>query len=143
MKIISFCNQKGGVGKTTSCINLGFALSLLKKRVLLIDFDFQGNLTSGLGIRENKKGIIEFLDQKLKIENVIKKRERIYIIPSSRELDFDFDTKKINFFLEELKRTNFDYILIDTPPSLGENSIFALSVSNSCIIPVQSEYFAL
>ncbi len=142
MKVISFCNQKGGVGKTTSCINLGHALSLLKKRVLLIDLDLQANLTSGLGLKNVKKGIFEILEGERK-ENCVIKRNNFYIIPSSRNYSFVFEKEKIERFYNIFRNSGFDYILIDTPPSLGDLSIFALSVSDYVLIPVQSEYFAL
>jgi len=142
LKVISFCNQKGGVGKTTSCINLGHALSILKKRVLLIDLDLQANLTSGLGLKNIKKGIFEILEGEEK-RNCILKRNNFYIIPSSRNYNFIFEKEKIEKFNNIFKNSGFDYILIDTPPSLGDLSIFALSVSDYALIPVQSEYFAL
>jgi len=142
LKVISFCNQKGGVGKTTSCINLGHALSILKKKVLLIDLDLQANLTSGLGLKNIKKGIFEILEGEEK-RNCIFKRNNFYIIPSSRNYNFVFEKEKIEKFNNIFKNSGFDYILIDTPPSLGDLSIFALSVSDYVFIPVQSEYFAL
>ncbi len=130
------------MGKTTSCINLGDALSILKKKVLLIDLDFQANLTSGLGFKNIKKGIFEILEGEEK-GNCILKRDNFYIIPSSRNYSLVFDKEKIDKFYEIFKDSDFEYILLDTPPSLGEPSLFALSVSDYVLIPVQSEYFAL
>jgi chromosome partitioning protein len=144
LKVITFSNQKGGVGKTTSCINLGFALSLYKKRVLLIDFDTQGNLTSGLGIDKNKKGIFDFLLSKEKLENVIIERARnLYIIPFSYNFSDSLHFDELSRKFKILKQKEFDFILIDTPPSLGILSVYALAFCDSVLIPVQAEYYSL
>ncbi|MEO0294714.1 MAG: ParA family protein [candidate division WOR-3 bacterium] len=143
MRIISLCNQKGGVGKTTTCINLGSALSLLKKKVLLIDFDIQANLTSGLGLKNFKKGIFEILNEGGKIEDIIIERNNLFILPSTGKDSLIFEKEKAKNFHKSLKSFDFDYVFIDTPPSLGDLSLFALSISDKVIIPVQSEYFAL
>ncbi|MEN3044007.1 MAG: ParA family protein [Candidatus Hydrothermales bacterium] len=143
MKVISICNQKGGVGKTTTCMNLGHALSLLEKKVLLIDFDVQANLTSGLGFKNLKMGIFEILVGDIDLEETILVRDSFWIIPSTGKKTIHFEKEKAKIFSDKLKKLDFDYILIDTPPSLGDSSIFALTLSNFVLIPVQSEYFAL
>ncbi len=143
MKIVSLCNQKGGVGKTTTCINLGSALSILERKVLLIDFDIQANLTSGLGLKNFKKGIFEILNAGGKIEDIIIERNNLFVLPSTGKNSLIFEKEKAKKFYEYLKSFDFDYIFIDTPPSLGDLSVFALSISDKVIIPVQSEYFAL
>ncbi|MEN3046304.1 MAG: ParA family protein [Candidatus Hydrothermales bacterium] len=143
MKIISVCNQKGGVGKTTTCMNLGHALSLLEKKVLLIDLDVQANLTSGLGLKNIKKGVFEILAEEDDLEGVIVPRNDFWVAPSTGKRVLYFEKEKAKIFSENLKKLNFDYVIIDTPPSLGDSSIFALTTSNFALIPVQSEYFAL
>ncbi|MEO0290512.1 MAG: AAA family ATPase, partial [candidate division WOR-3 bacterium] len=115
MKIISLCNQKGGVGKTTTCINLGSALSLLKKKVLLIDFDIQANLTSGLGLKNFKKGIFEILNEGGKIEDIIIERNNLFILPSTGKNSLIFEKEKAKSFHKSLKSFDFDYVFIDTP----------------------------
>ena len=159
-KIISLVNQKGGVGKTTTSINLSASLAMLGKKVLLIDLDPQGNTTTGVGINkgEIKRSIYDVLLGECKInEAVIKtKYDRFYVIPStinlaglSNELSersrVETGFKKgeqLKLCLTDIK-DSFDYIILDCPPSLDVIITNALVASNSVIIPVQCEFFAL
>lgn len=159
-KVISLVNQKGGVGKTTTSINLAAALGKEGKKVLLIDLDPQSNCTTGLGLNSNDiiHDIYEVITSKCNIEEAIKKTkfENLAIIPSSLNLagvDVEFIKRMLeneNFHQnEQLKdaiakvRHIFDYIIIDCQPSLGLGTMNALVASDSVIIPVQCEFFAL
>lgn len=151
-KVITVSNQKGGVGKTTTIINLSYALSLLDKKVLIIDLDPQGNATSGLGIKLNdsQPTVYEAMMTKLDINSSIIKRNGISLIPSNIHLS-GATIELINEPNREFKlsksiesiRDSYDYIFIDTPPSLGLLTINALAASDEVIIPVQCEFFAL
>lgn len=159
-KIIALVNQKGGVGKTTSSINLAASLGYLGKKVLLIDLDPQGNTTTGLGLDKGdvKKGIYDLLIGEATIKEVIKKTKfkNLYIIPATislagvdielmehSRLDPEFSkSKQLKNNLDTVKDI-FDYIIIDCPPSLGILTTNALTAANSVIIPVQCEFFAL
>ena len=153
-KIIAIANQKGGVGKTTTSINLSSALAILEKKVLLIDADPQANATSGLGFDSSlkKEGTYELFDNKIDFDKIIYKTsvKELKLIPSHIDLvavEIELVNKKKREFI--LKNTldkisnNFDFILIDCPPSLGLITLNALTASNSVIIPIQCEYFAL
>ncbi len=159
-KIISLVNQKGGVGKTTTSINLAASLGILGKRVLLVDLDPQGNSTTGLGIEKGdlKASIYEALNLSVTpLESVRKtKFKNLDIMPSTItlagiEVEFLDKAKEDPTFVRsaQLKRVlgevrdNYDYILIDCPPSLTVLTINALTASDSVLIPVQCEYFAL
>ena len=160
-RIISIVNQKGGVGKTTTTINLSAALGKLGKKTLLIDLDHQGNATTGLGINKsdiNGKSIYECLIGEASIKDAIIKTRftNLYMIPSTinlagTEAEFrdkarDDSSYKINDQLKNIlkkKKKDFDYIMIDCPPSLGVLTMNALVASDSIIIPVQCEFFAL
>jgi chromosome partitioning protein len=159
-KVISLVNQKGGVGKTTTSINLSASLAVLGKRVLLIDLDPQGNTTTGVGINKGEisRSIYDVLIGECNItEAMIKtKYKNLYVLPASINLaglDIELTEKSRteNGFKkgEQLKnkimdiRDSFDYIIIDCPPSLGVIITNALTASNSIIIPVQCEFFAL
>ncbi|MFH1853804.1 MAG: AAA family ATPase [Candidatus Omnitrophota bacterium] len=153
-KIISICNQKGGVGKTTTAINLGYYLAQSGKRVLLVDFDPQANATSGLGVDKSKleKSIYDILinngDFKEIIRNVY--LPEFQLIPSSINLT-GAEIELISFMNREYRLKNaikdiaseFDFVLIDSPPSLGLLTINALTAANACLIPIQCEYYAL
>lgn len=159
-KIIALVNQKGGVGKTTSSINLAACLGYLGKKALLIDLDPQGNSTTGLGIDKGdiKKSIYDLLVNEANLKEVIKKTKfrNLYIIPATislagadlelaekSRLDPEFSkNKQLKKGLEEVKDI-FDYIIIDCPPSLGLLTTNALTAADSVIIPVQCEFFAL
>ncbi len=152
-KIISIANQKGGVGKTTTCINLATSLSAINKKILLIDADPQGNASTGMGIsyESREPNLYNLITNEVLYESAIKKTlvPGLDIITANTNLaaseielvDFEkreFVLKKI---LSEIK--NYDYILIDCPPALGLLTINSLVASNSVIVPLQSEFFAL
>jgi chromosome partitioning protein len=155
-QIISFVNQKGGVGKTTSAINAACSLSVLKNKVLLIDLDPQGSSTSGVGIKKNQQQstsydvIIGGCDIR---SAIIKTRfENLHLIPANVDLagaDYELTSQdgREYFLKKQLERLTgefaYDYIIIDCPPSIGLLTINALSASNSLIIPLQCEYYAL
>ena len=159
-KIISLVNQKGGVGKTTTSINLSAALGKMGKRVLLIDMDPQSNATTGLGLNSNdfKNDIYELITGKCEVKKAIKKTKfhNLSIIPSTINLagvDVEFvkrmledkefsQNMQLKLRLDEI-RDNYDYIIIDCQPSLGLGTMNALVASDSVIIPVQCEFFAL
>ncbi|OAA83094.1 ParA family protein [Clostridium ljungdahlii] len=155
MKVISIFNQKGGVGKTTTCINLSAYLAMQGYKILNIDIDPQGNTTSGLGIdKENlEASIYDILTSDVEIDNVIKKCELIdnfSIVPSTIELagaEVELINKenRENILKNSLKKlkAKFDFIFIDCPPSLGLLTVNALTASNSVIIPIQCEFYAL
>ena len=159
-KVISLVNQKGGVGKTTTSINLSASLAVLGKKVLLIDLDPQGNTTTGVGINkgEIEKSIYDVLIGESKVtEAMIKtKYKNLYVLPATINLaGLDAEllekSRTENGFKkgEQLKnnlidiKDSFDFIIIDCPPSLGVITTNALTASNSVIIPVQCEFFAL
>ncbi|UHR02349.1 ParA family protein [Peptoniphilus sp. GNH] len=149
-KVITVFNQKGGVGKTTSTINLACALGLRRKKILIIDMDPQANATSGLGIeRHREDNIYDFLIDKKNV-TVKSEEKNVWILPSGLELaGIEIELAQMDkwqFLLKDNLETikdEFDYIFIDCPPSLGVLSIIALSASDSIIIPVQCEYYAL
>lgn len=159
-KIISLVNQKGGVGKTTTSINLAASLGLLNKKVLLVDIDPQGNSTTGVGVNKgNLNGTVyEALINEMTPESVIKKTKfkNLDLMPASMNL-VALDVQLNNMQRQDptlvksaqLKRVldavkdNYDFILIDCPPSLSTITNNALTASNSVMIPVQCEFFAL
>ena len=153
-KIISVSNQKGGVGKTTTALNLSACLGILEQKVLLIDLDPQANATSGIGIDLKKitGSSYQLLEHTEKAENVIIKSNtpNLDIIPSTIDL-VAIELELVNhpnreFMLKKALDTvkeNYDYVIIDCAPSLGLITLNALTASNSVIIPIQCEYFAL
>ncbi|PIR73387.1 MAG: chromosome partitioning protein ParA [Candidatus Moranbacteria bacterium CG10_big_fil_rev_8_21_14_0_10_35_21] len=153
-KIISLVNQKGGVGKTTSAINLATYLAEAGKFVLLVDLDPQGNASSGIGVdtRNLEKSLYHSMVLGEHPEKIIIKTETVGhdLLPSSQDLAgagielVHLDNREFRLYnvLREI-RTNYDYIIIDSPPSLGLLTINGLVASDEIIIPVQTEYFAL
>ena len=159
-KVIALVNQKGGVGKTTSSINLSASLGVLGKKTLLIDLDPQGNSTTGLGIEKGdiQNSIYDLLIDNASLKEVIIKTKfrNLYIIPATislagadielmekSRLDEEFaKNSQLKKQLDIAKET-FDYIIIDCPPSLGILTTNALTAADSVIIPVQCEFFAL
>ncbi len=152
--IIALANQKGGVGKTTTGVNLGAGLANLGNRVLIIDIDAQGNATSGVGIAKSSitKDIYDVLVNEEPIKNVILHTEHkdLDIAPatiqlSGAEIELTSQIARETRLLDAVKTIgdDYDFILIDCPPSLGLLTINAFTASNSILIPVQSEYYAL
>jgi len=153
-KIISLVNQKGGVGKTTSAINLATYLANAGKLVLLVDLDPQGNASSGLGINvtELENNLYEAMILEKHPRNIIVKGEEYNfdVLPSSQDLAgseiemIHLDNREFKLYnsLRQI-RTNYDYIIIDSPPSLGLLTVNGLVASDEVIIPVQTEYYAL
>ncbi|MCM3764220.1 AAA family ATPase [Neobacillus niacini] len=153
-KILAIANQKGGVGKTTTSVNLGACLAHIGKRVLLVDIDPQGNATSGIGIEkaEVEQCIYDVLVDDVEAKDVIKPSpvENLYAIPATIQLagaEIELVPTisrevRLKRALEEVK-DQFDYVIIDCPPSLGLLTINALTASDAVLIPVQCEYYAL
>ena len=153
-KIIAFANQKGGVGKTTSAVNVAASVGILGKKVLLIDLDPQGNTTSGVGI--NKKNLkatsYELLINETTADKAVIKTEfkNLSVIPSNISLaGAEFDLYQLDNREYRLKeqlaqiKADYDYIFIDCPPSLGMITVNALAAADAVIIPMQCEYYAL
>ncbi len=153
-KIISCVNQKGGVGKTTTAVNLSAGLGMKGKKVLLIDADPQGNSTSGLGIskRNVAASSYDLLTGRVSAEQTVRKTEfkNVDIIPASMDLaGAEIELTSIQRREAQLKlalsllRDKYDFILIDCPPSLGLITLNALNASDTLLVPLQCEYFAL
>ncbi|MER2118566.1 MAG: AAA family ATPase, partial [Enterococcus casseliflavus] len=151
---IAICNQKGGVGKTTTTVNLGASLAFVGKKVLLVDIDAQGNATSGVGIRKPdvEQDIYDVLVNETPIVEAIlpSSRENLDIVPATIQLagaEIELTSmmareSRLKSALNEIKE-QYDYIFIDCPPSLGHLTINAFTASDSILIPVQCEYYAL
>lgn len=151
-KTFVFVNQKGGVGKTTSAINIGAYMALEGKKTLLVDFDSQGNMTSGVGVDREKPTVYDLLAGTTPIESVIRQSviPNLSVIPASIDLSGAaielVDQDKREFFLKdalEPVKNDYDYILIDCPPSLGILTLNGLTAADAVLIPLQCEYFAL
>ena len=153
-KVVSFSNQKGGVGKTTSCVNIAAQIAKKGKNVLLIDMDPQGNATSGLGIAKSKIKTTTYdviIGRAEAKDAIIKtKFKNLSIIPATIDLagaelelyDMEQDENFTKIALDSIK-DNYDYIFIDCPPSLGMLTVKALSISDGVVIPMQCEFYSL
>ncbi|WP_394524033.1 ParA family protein [Lacrimispora sp. JR3] len=153
-RIIAIANQKGGVGKTTTAINLSACLAESGQQVLAVDFDPQGNETSGLGIEKSTldRTIYDLLVGECEIEDclITNVQENLDMLPSNVELAgaeielLEIENKEIllKTYLEKIKK-NYDYIIIDCPPSLNLLTINALTAANTVLVPIQCEYYAL
>lgn len=148
MKIISIANHKGGVGKTTSVLNIGAGLSRSGRRVLLIDLDPQMNLSQGLGIQEPERSIYDTLSGKSKLSPV-EVSENLFLVPSSFELknlESEFVNRiggqvRLRKVLSEVE--GFDFVLIDCPPSLGLLTINSFATSQEVLVPLTPEYYSV
>lgn len=153
-RIIAIANQKGGVGKTTTAINLSASLAEKNKKVLAVDMDPQGNMTSGLGVDKDEinQTVYELIIGEASIEDVICKdvRENLDVLPTSIDLSaaeielIGVDNKEfiIRDHIHKVK-DNYDYVIIDCPPSLNTLTINAMTTADSVLVPIQCEYYAL
>jgi chromosome partitioning protein len=151
-KIVSLANQKGGVGKTTTAINLGASLAACERSVLLIDLDPQANATSGVGISNPEKSMYDVLVDGVPLRDIVVPTElpTLFLAPSSVDLvgaEVELrDAIGREYYLRralDSVANDYDYILIDSPPSLGLLTINGLTAAHSVLVPLQSEYFAL
>lgn len=151
-KIIAVVNQKGGVGKTTTTVNIAAQLATKNKPVLLVDLDPQGNATSGLGIPKDSVGIstYEVLCHGAALHDAVTPThtEGLFVLPANNnlagaEVDLVQAAQREFQLRQALSKADYEYILIDCPPSLGLLTVNALAAANSVLIPVQAEYYAL
>jgi chromosome partitioning protein len=151
-KIVAIANQKGGVGKTTTAVNLSASLGAAERRVLLVDIDPQANASSGLGIvaAEEESTIYEVLLGSVRAENAIRNAGLVDIIPSHPRL-IGAEIELVSQIAREMKLKNalsdiagrYEYIIVDAPPSLGLITLNTLTAADSVLIPIQCEYYAL
>ena len=151
-KCIVFVNQKGGVGKTTSAINIGAYIARAGKKVLLIDFDSQGNMSSGVGVSKDKPTIYELLAEQVSGDEAVKHTPVDGLDAISASIDLSgaaielVDQDDREFYLKNALKPlqdKYDYILIDCPPSLGILTLNGLAAADSVLVPMQCDYFAL
>ena len=153
-KIIAFANQKGGVGKTTTCVNVAAYMAVMGQKVLIVDMDSQGNASSGVGIEKNHdtKTIYNVIDGDCYVDEVIMPTyiEGLDIIPATVDLaGAEIDLVQMNSREKIVKnilgriKNNYDFILIDCPPSLGLLTVNSLTAADSIIIPIQCEFYPL
>lgn len=151
-QIIAVLNQKGGVGKTTTTVNVGAYLAKAGKSVLIVDFDPQGNATSGLGLDKHglNATVYDVLFKKTGAEHVVQETgvDGLYILPANpnlaaAEVELVSELQREHALKEALASLSYDVVLIDCPPSLGLLTINALTAANQLLIPVQAEYYAL
>ena len=153
-RVIAVSNQKGGVGKTTTCVNVATYMALMGKKILILEIDPQGNATTAVGINKTKdlKTVYDLIDGASSYEDVIQPTivDNLYIIPSTVDLagaeveliQIPQREKVIKRILDEIK-VSYDFILIDCPPSLGLITVNALTAADSVIIPMQCEFFSM
>lgn len=153
-RVVAIANQKGGVGKTTTAINLSASLAAAERRVLAIDADPQGNLTSGLGrkTRDERASLYDVLIEQIPLEQILVKTDlaHLQLAPADRNLT-GAEVELVPLLAREQRlkealtpvRDRYDYILIDCPPSLGLLTVNALTAADSLLVPLQCEYFAL
>ena len=151
-KVFVFVNQKGGVGKTTSCINIGAYIAMAGKKVLLVDFDSQGNMSSGTGVSKDKPTVYELISGQISASECIKNScvDGLDIISASIDLSGAaielVEQENREFFLKNALnplRSVYDYIFIDCPPSLGLLTLNGLAAADCALVPMQCAYFAL
>ena len=151
-KVFVFVNQKGGVGKTTSCIHIGAYIAMAGKKVLLVDFDSQGNMSSGTGVSKDKPTVYELISGQISASECIKNScvDGLDIISASIDLSGAaielVEQENREFFLKNALnplRSVYDYIFIDCPPSLGLLTLNGLAAADCVLVPMQCEYFAL
>ncbi len=152
MKIVSISNQKGGVGKTTTAVNLCASLAVAEKRVLLVDLDPQGNASSGVGVSIEKSTSYEFMLGVADASEAVQSTAIGFmdVLPADRrlsgaEVELVNEAEREHFLKRALAplRAKYDYIIIDTPPSLGLLTLNALTAADTVLIPIQCEYYAL
>ncbi len=151
-KVFVFVNQKGGVGKTTSVINIGAYMAIAGKKVLLVDFDSQGNMSSGVGVSKEKPTVYELISGSVTAEKAVQNTNVKNLDAISASIDLSgaaielVDQEEREFFLKkalEPLQSKYDYILIDCPPSLGILTLNGLAAADAAMVPMQCEYFAL